>query len=92
MVQVLTTSGALISILPAGPVSEVLAAGLAAGVALALMVPVFSTFLLADRMMRPPCFCRPLASTWPLFLTTPPTSLSIDWALRMIRPPGACTA
>ena len=59
---------------------------------LTFSVPLFSVLVLPDSTMRPPCCCKPVASITPLFLTTPPTSRSIDWALMMTKPPGACTA
>ena len=62
------------------------------GAASALMLPLWVMRSLAARRMLPPLLTRPLASTVPLLLTTPPCKRLAAWAERMIKPPGALTA
>ena len=62
------------------------------GAASTWMMPLCVMRSLASSRMTPPLAVRPLASRLPLLFTTPPCKWLSAWALRMIRPPGACTA
>ena len=60
--------------------------------ALADMLPLCWMLSLAIKRMVPPLSTKPLASSRPVLLTTPPCNRLAAWADMMIKPPGANTA